>query len=335
MSAELSTRYLGLKLRTPLVAAASPVTQDLDRIARLDQEGVGAIVLPSLFEEQLEHDERTIHELYEFGTESFAEAISYLPEMHDYKLGPESYLAHLREAKRNTKVPVIASLNGHSQGGWVSYAKKMQDAGADALELNIHFVPTQAEATSEQVENQYLELVRAVRSAVSLPLAVKIGPYFSALVHFAGRLAEAGANGLVLFNRIVEPDINLESLEIEPRVNLSDSSDLRLSLRWIAILKGQVKASLAATTGAHTAEDVAKLMLAGADVVQLASSLLSRGPAHVGTLLRGLREWLEQKEYDSVEQLKGSLSLQNCSNPWALERGNYMKALQRFTGPAI
>jgi dihydroorotate dehydrogenase (fumarate) len=330
MSVDLSTRYLGLALRHPIVASASPLTGSLDSLKRLQDAGVAAVVLPSLFEEQIEHDEMSAHNLMLYGAELSPEAQGFFPEMR-YSTGPDKYLELVAGAKKALSVPVIASLNGHTPGGWTSIARQLQEAGADAIELNVYFLAASVDDTSEEVERRYVDLVRSVAGQVSVPVAVKVAPYFSAMANMAARLTKAGAAGLVLFNRFLQPDILLDELEVAPHLVLSTSDELRLALRWIAILRGRVEAALAATGGAHTPEDVLKLLLAGADCVMLASSLLVRGPSHVGTLVRGVEAWMREREYSSVEQLKGSLSQQSCPDPDAFERANYMKALRSYT----
>jgi dihydroorotate dehydrogenase (fumarate) len=331
VSIDLSTTYLGLQLKNPLVAAASPLTRELDTLQQLEEAGVSAAVLPSLFEEQIEHDELEINRMMEYQSEAFGEALNFFPQLDEYRIGPGEYLSHIEHAKRKTRLPIIGSLNGSSKGGWVRYAKQMQDAGADALELNIYFVPTDGEALGPAVEDQYLDLIAAVKESLAIPLALKIGPYFSSVPHFARRAVAAGAAGLVLFNRFLEPDIDLEALQFKPSLVLSTRAELRLPLRWIAILRDQVDASLAATSGVHLTEDVIKALLAGADVTMMASVLLQRGPKHVANILRELEHWLEENEYTSVGQLKGSMSRIRCSDPSQLERANYMKALISYT----
>jgi dihydroorotate dehydrogenase (fumarate) len=329
---DLSTNYLGLKLKNPLVVSACPLTEKIDSLRRLEQAGAAAAVLPSLFEEQITHDEVEMAKVREFGTDSFAEALTYFPEQDDYRVGPDRYLEHIEEVKRAISIPLIGSLNGVSRGGWVRYARRMQEAGLDALELNIYFIAADLEMSGADVESQYLELVSAVKQSISIPLAVKIGPYFSSLGQMARRLVEAGADGLVLFNRFLQPDIDLEELEIRPHLVLSSPNELLVPLRWIAILHGRVKASLALTSGIHTADGLVKALLAGADVGMLASALYTDGPEQIGTILTGLRQWMEEKEYQSVQQLKGSMSQANCPDPAAFERANYMKALISYTG---
>jgi dihydroorotate dehydrogenase (fumarate) len=331
MSVSLRTKYLGLDLKNPLVPSSGPVTGRIETLIKLEEAGAAAVVLPSLFEEQITREEVEIALLYDFQNEGFAEAQTYLPEMDNYHTGPESYLRLVRQAKQSLTIPIIGSLNGTSNGGWVHYGKMIEDAGADALELNIYYLATDPDMTALQVENQYLELVSGVRGAVSIPLAVKIGPFFSSMANMARRLFSAGADGLVLFNRFLQPDIDLESLSVEPRLVLSSSDELRLPLRWIAILRSYFDQSLAATSGVHSSEDVIKLLLAGADVAMATSALLKNGPGLVSEILVGLRTWMEDKEYVSVAQMKGSMSQRNSPDPAAFERANYVKTIQSYT----
>ncbi|WP_165234504.1 dihydroorotate dehydrogenase-like protein [Aquisphaera insulae] len=331
MSHRLRTKYLGLDLKNPLVASAGPLTGRVDSLMKLEEAGASAVVLPSLFEEQITREEVEISLLYDFNNEGFAEAQSYLPEMQNYHTGPDNYLLLVRQAKQALTIPVIGSLNGTSNGGWVQYGKMIQDAGADALELNIYFLSTEPETTSLEVEARYLELVAAVRAAISIPLAVKIGPYFSSLPNMAKRLYQSGADGLVLFNRFLQPDIELDTLRVEPHLVLSQSEELRLPLRWIAILRSYFEKSLAATSGVHSADDVIKLILAGADVAMTTSGVLKKGPGLLADLLLGLMTWLDEKEYESVEQMKGSLSQRNSPDPAAFERANYVKAIRSYS----
>jgi dihydroorotate dehydrogenase (fumarate) len=335
MSVDLSTKYLGLSLKNPLVVAACSLSDQLDNLRKLEAAGAAAIVLHSLFEEQISHEEEEISKVYQHGADSYAEALSYFPEMEDYRLGPDSYLEHIVQAKKAVKIPIIASLNGISRGGWIRYARLIQDAGADALELNIYFVAADIDMTSQEVESQYCDLVAAVKQSVTIPLAVKIGPYFSSVGHFAQQLVQAGADGLVLFNRFLQPDIDLENLDIRPKLELSTKFEQLLPLRWVAILRGRIKASLALSTGIHGPKGLLKALLAGADVGMVASVLYQKGFDQVGTILQGVKQWMEEKEYESVEQLKGSMSQVNCPDPAAFERGNYMKALTSFTGEFI
>jgi dihydroorotate dehydrogenase (fumarate) len=333
MSADLRTKYLGLELRNPIVPSASTLSSRIDNLKRLQDAGAAAVVFQSLFEEQIEHEELQIHSLLETGANTFAEAASFLPEMDDYNTGPDEYLRHLETSKKELEIPVIGSLNGASAGGWVRYAKLIQDAGADALELNVYFVAADPEMTGEQVERRYVDLVSEVRSSVTIPLAVKVGPFFSSMGHMARRLVQAGADGLVLFNRFFQPDIDLETLSVDPTLHLSTSEELRLPLRWIAVLSGRVECSLAATTGVHAWEDAVKLLLAGADVTMMASALFKNGPEHVGTVLDGVQRWLDEHDYTSVEQMKGSVSQINVADPVAFARSNYMQMLVNFTSP--
>jgi len=288
-------------------------------------------VFQSLFEEQIEHEEIQIHRVMEQGTESFAEAMTYLPEMEEYNTGPDEYLRHLEASKRELQIPVIGSLNGDSEGGWIRYAKLIEDAGADALELNVYYIAADPDETGAQVEQRYLDLVASVRSSVKIPLAVKVGPFFSSVSNMACRLVEAGADGLVLFNRFMQPDIDLETLAVDPTLHLSSVEEVRLPLRWIGILRGRVQASLAATTGVHGPEEAIKLILAGADVTMMASALFRNGPEHVTAVVEGIRSWLDEHEYHSVEQAKGSVSQVNVADPAAFARSNYMHMLVNFT----
>jgi dihydroorotate dehydrogenase (fumarate) len=331
MTPDLSTVYLGLELSNPVLASASPLTADLDALRALEAAGAGAVVLPSLFEEQIEHEELELHEALEQGAHSFGEALTYLPDLDDLATGPASYLDHLAAAKEALRIPVIASLNGSSAGGWVRYAQLAQEAGADAVELNVYAVEADPATEGRYVEHDLLELVGQVRAVLTIPLAVKVGPFYSAFANVARRLADAGADGIVCFNRFLGPDIDLETLTVEAGVRLSTPDELRLPLRWIAILRGRVAADLAATGGAHSAEDVVKLILAGADAVMLASALLRRGPAHLTTVIGGLATWLAEHEYASVDQARGSLSQASCPDPAAFERAQYMRALTTYS----
>ena len=331
MSVDLRSQYLGLELANPIVASASPLTRSVDSLKRLQDAGVGAVVLPSLFEEQIEHEEMATHNLMLAGTELSPEAGGFFPEMQPHDTGADRYLKLIGDARTALSVPVIASLNGYTPGGWTRIAKQFEEAGAHAIELNVYFLAADPADTGAAVEQRYLDLVASVRAATRIPVAVKVAPYFSAMASMAVRLVKAGASGLVLFNRFVQPDIMLDELEVAPHLVLSTSDELRLALRWIAILHGRVEASLAATGGAHTADDVIKVLLAGADCVMVASSLLMKGPQHVDTLVRGVEAWMREREYESVAQLKGSLSQRSCPDPDAFERSNYMKALKSYT----
>ncbi len=327
---DLRTEYLGLKLTSPLVPSASPLAQEIANLKRMEESGAGAVVLHSLFEEQIEQEARTLHHYIEHGTESYAEALTYLPDPPRYRFGPEQYLEHVRRAKQAVGIPVIASLNGSTTGGWLKYARLIEQAGADALEINLYHIAAACDVGGRAIEEQYLEVVRQVRGSVRFPVAVKIGPYFSAMGDMACSLVEAGASGLVLFNRFYQPDIDLEALEVRPNVVLSDSHELRLPLRWIAILYGRVGASLALTGGVHTHEDALKALMAGADVAMLCSALLRHGIGHLAVVRAGLLRFMDEREYDSVAQMKGSMSQRACADPTAFERASYMKALTGY-----
>lgn len=327
----LRTKYLGLDLRSPLVASASPLTGDLESLRRLQDAGAAAVVLPSLFEEQIEHESVAIDRLLATGAESFPEASAYFPILDDYNTGPRQYLSLVETARNSLRIPVIASLNGATPGGWLQYARLLEEAGASAIELNIYSLPADLYTTSQEVEGRYLELMARVRGVVTIPIAVKLSPYYTALGGFARELVGAGADGLVLFNRFYQPDLDLETLEVTPRLLLSTPAELRLPLRWIAILHGRLQASLAASTGVHTAADVAKLLLAGADVTMLASALLQHGPGHLAIIETHLLQWMADREYTSVEQFKGSVSLRTAPDPTAYERANYLKTLASYS----
>lgn len=330
---DLSTVYLGLTLRNPVIASSCPSNANLDLLRELDDAGIAAVVLPSLFEEQVEFEEQQFAALPEYGGESFAEAATYFPELDDYNTGPDDYLRTIEAANAAISVPVIGSLNGVSPGGWTRYATRMESAGAAALELNMYSIPTDANVSAETVEARYADLVAEVKARIRIPLAVKIGPYFSSLPHFARRLTLAGADGLVLFNRFLQPDIDLGMMQVNPRFELSSSGEVRLPLRWIAILRGQIQGSLAATSGIHGYRDVVKLMMSGADAAMIASGILRHGPSFVSTLLAEMKEWLNEHGYQTIRELKGSMSYQNCPNAAALERANYMKGLTSFVSP--
>jgi dihydroorotate dehydrogenase (fumarate) len=327
---DLTTRYLGLELSSPLVASAGPLTSRVDTLEQLQDRGAAAVVLPSLFEEEVIASGLELQALHNQGTEIFAEALTYLPELG----GPtvvDRYLELLDGAKSALDVPVIASVNGTTPGGWVQYSRELVAAGADALELNLYSVAADVTDTADIVEARQLELVRAVRDTVSVPLAVKLSPYYTALGHFAVSVLEAGADGLVLFNRFYQPDINLDMLDVQPTLHLSSSTELRLPLRWIAILAGQVRGSLAASTGVHQVDDVVKVLLAGADVAMSTSALLRHGASHLTMLRNGLERWLVEHEYDSVDQLRGSVSMRSVPDPDLYERAQYARVLHRTT----
>ena len=325
---DLSTDYLGLTLRTPLVPSASPLSQEIGSIRRLEDAGASAIVLYSVFEEQLRLESLELDHHLSAGTESFAESLTYFPQPSEFRLGPEGYLEHIRKAKEAVDIPVIASLNGASVGGWTKFAKEIEEAGADALECNVYSIPTDPELKAAEIEQTYVDIVWAVKSAISIPVAVKLGPFFTNFANVARRLDEAGADGLVLFNRFYQPDIDLDELEIRPNVLLSTPQALRLPLTWIGILYGRLRASLAASSGVHDAKDVIKLLMVGANVTMLCSSLLRNGVNHLRHIERGLVDWMEIHEYESVRQMQGSMSQQRCPDPSAFERAQYMRAVK-------
>ncbi len=327
---DLSTTYLGLQLKNPLVASASPLSKKLDGIRSLEDAGAGAVVMYSLFEEQIVHESLALDYYLSRGTDTYAEAITYFPDLQHYNIGPEQYLDLIHKAKQSVNIPIIGSLNGVSTGGWVDYAKKIEQAGADALELNVYYIPTDFNLTSQELEQTYVDLVKDVHAQIHIPLAIKLSPFYTALPNFCSRLVEAGASGLVLFNRFLQPDLDIETLEVTPNLMLSDSKELRLPLRWIAILYGRVAADLALTTGVHTAQDVLKAMMAGASVSMMASALLTNGVKHISEVLGGMQTWMESFEYESIKQMKGSMSQRAVAEPSAFERANYMKALTSF-----
>ena len=327
---DLTTTYLGLKLKNPIVPSASPLSRTLDSMKRLEDAGASAIVMYSLFEEQIEHEAAELTHYLQYGTESFAEALRYFPASEDYNLGPDEYIELIREAKASLEIPIIGSLNGISTGGWIKYAKSIQDAGADAIELNVYYIPTDTKLTGEVVEHRYLEVLKAVKNNVTIPVAMKLSPFFTAMANMAQQLVNNGAEGLVLFNRFYQPDIDLEALEVRPEVILSSSKAMRVSLRWIAVLYGRVKTSLGATSGIHTASDALKMLMAGADVTMMCSELLARGPHRITEVLAEMEQWMTDHEYGSVSQLKGSMSQKSIADPSAFERANYMKALNTY-----
>jgi dihydroorotate dehydrogenase (fumarate) len=327
---DLSTRYLGLELPHPLVASASPLSYTLAGIRRLEDAGIAAIVMHSLFEEQIEHESRTLDHFLDYGTYSFAEALDYFPEPQQFNVGPEEYLNLVSNAKKATNLPIIGSLNGVSPGGWTRYARYIEEAGADALELNLYYLPTDLTMTGSDIEQMYLGVIRDVREVISIPLAVKICPYLTALAHTATRFVHAGADALVLFNRFYQPDFDLETLEVTPRLVLSRSDELRLPLTWTAILYGRTRADLAITSGIHTHTDILKAVMAGANITMMASELLKNGLDRIHTILNDLSAWMDAYGYDSIKTMQGSMSQQNISNPDAFERANYMKMLQSW-----
>ena len=327
---DLTTTYLGLRLRSPLVASASPLSKSVENVRRLQDAGAGAVVLYSLFEEQITHESLELDHYLQVGSNSYAESMSYFPDLEHYNLGPEQYLRHLGAVKKAVDIPVIASLNGVSSGGWVEYARRMQEAGADALELNIYYLAADPLLSAAELENSYVALVRDVTRQVSIPVAVKLSPFFTSLPHLARRLVEAGAQGLVLFNRFYQPDFDLENLEVVPHLELSTSRDLLLPLRWIAMLHGRVQADFALTSGVHSSEDALKAMMAGANVAMLASELLAHGIPRMTAILDGMSEWMVLHDYESIEQMRGSMSQAAVAEPAAFERANYMKVLDSF-----
>ncbi|MEZ5941299.1 MAG: dihydroorotate dehydrogenase-like protein [Planctomycetaceae bacterium] len=332
---DLSTRWLGLDLPNPIIASACPQNADLDLLKKLEDAGAAAAVMPSLFEEQIEFEEWQFGGLSDYGAESFAEAGSYFPELTDYNSGPDQYLENIEQARKAVSIPIIGSLNGVTRGGWTRFAQQIESAGASALELNMYYLPTDPKITGPQIEETYLELVQEVKSNISIQLGVKIGPFFSSLPNFAARLVEAGADGIILFNRFLQPDLKNDLTEIEPLLSLSDHREIRLPLRWIAILHGRIRASLAATSGICSGEDVIKMLLSGADVTMITSIIMRKGPGVVSDMIAQMQHWMQEHGYRSVEQLKGSMSHRNCPNPAAFERSNYMKALTSFQSPEV
>jgi dihydroorotate dehydrogenase (fumarate) len=323
----LKTTYMGLKLRTPLVVSASPLSESLDNIKRMEDVGAAAVVLFSLFEEQVRYERYELHRCTTQGTESYPEALSYFPDPQELFVGPEAYLKHIAAAKQAVTIPIIASLNGSTLGGWTDFAKQIQQAGADALELNLYNIPTDMNISGEELENQYLAVLRAVRAQVTIPLAVKLSPFFTNFANMAKQFAAEGANGLVLFNRFYQPDIELESLDVVSNTFYSTPMAMRLPLRWIAILYERVGCSLAATSGMHRGTDALKMLMAGADATMLCSVLMRHGIERLGHIEEEMMNWLREHEYESIEQLKGSLSHKNCPDPGAFERAQYMRAV--------
>ena len=326
----LTTSYLGLLLKNPIVASSSPLSHNVDSIRRLEDAGAAAVVMYSLFEEQITFDSFYIDYYLTNGTNSYAESISYFPEMQGYNVWPDEYMNLIRRAKDAVDVPIIGSLNGVSAGGWTDYAALMEEAGADAVELNVYYIPTNEDLKGSDIENVYLEILREVKRSVSIPVAIKLSPYFSSTANMAKRLVEEGANGLVLFNRFYQPDIDLDTLEVVPRLVLSNSTELRLPLRWVAILYGRLLADLAITTGIHTSQDVLKALMAGAKVTMMASELLQNGIRRINVILDEMGHWMNEHEYESVAQMIGSMSQQHCAEPAAFERANYMKMLASY-----
>jgi len=327
----LTTNYLGFELKNPLVVSPSPQSESVDNMKRMEDAGASAIVLHSLFEEQISFLSNELNANLQQGEESFAEALTYFPDTGDYKMGPDRYLEHVRQAKAAVDIPIIGSLNGVSTGGWHDFASKIEEAGADALELNVYFLPTDPDMDGQAVENIYVDLVREVKASVSIPVAVKIGPYFSAMANMACKLDAAGADALVMFNRFYQPDLDLENLEVKTDLMLSSSVELRPRLRWVAILCDLIKADMAVTGGVHTAADALKCMMAGAKVAMMTSALLKNGIGHLTTVRDDMIRWMEENEYESVQQMQGSLSQRRCAEPAAFERANYLKILTNYT----
>lgn len=324
------TTYLGLELKHPIMPSASPLSRSTDTIRRLEDSGAAAVVMHSLFEEQITLESEQLDHYLSYFTDAFAEALSWYPEQKDYRVGPEEYLENIQRAKEAVDIPIIGSLNGISTGGWIHYAAEIEEAGADALELNVYYIPGDPKMAAADVEQLVVNILSAIKETVFIPVAVKLSPYYSSLPHLARRLVEAGADGLVLFNRFYQPDLDLEALEVVPSLTLSTSNELRLPLRWVAILYGRVSADLAVTSGVHTHADVLKGLMAGAQVTMMASELLQSGVDRIQVNLDGLMNWMEEHEYESVQQMRGSMSQQNVADPAAFERANYMKVLQSW-----
>ena len=329
-SVDLTTSYLGLRLKCPIVAGAGPATAELDNIRRLEDFGAGAVVMPSIFEEQIQQERHLIDNLDAFGADSYAEALTYFPAPQLYNVGPDRYLEVLRSAATAVDIPIIASLNGTTNEGWINYARQMESAGARALELNIYMLPTELSVSGHEIELRYTSIVRAAKLAVKIPVAVKIGPYFSSIGHMAARLVDAGADGLVLFNRFYQPDIDLAELALSPNLELSTAKEIRLPLLWIGVLSGRLRASLAASTGVDGVDEVIKYLLAGADVVMTTSALLKYGIEHMEVLLNGLKSWLATRHLDTLDRLRGRLSLSHIADPTAFVRANYIRLLQGY-----
>ena len=328
--ADLRTTYMGMELKNPLVASASAISKKLENIRKMEDAGLSAVVLFSLFEEQIIHESLELDFYLTRGTYSFAEALTYFPDLGNYNIGPEKYLDLIQQAKQAVGIPVIASLNGISKGGWIEYARKIQQAGADALELNIYYLATDKNLTGEELEKAYIDLVKEINTEIQIPLAVKLSPFFTSMPHFAQQLAGAGARGLVLFNRFYQPDLDIENLEVTPKLELSTSADLLLPLRWIAILYNRIPLDFALTSGIHTGEDIVKTLMAGARLAMTASELVAKGLPRAKSMLDELQQWMEKHEYESVRQMQGSMSQQKVREPAAFERANYMKALTKF-----
>ncbi len=332
---DLSTKYLGLTLKNPVVASSSPFSKKVENVKRLEDAGASAVVMYSLFEEQIIHESKALDHFLNRGTESFAEALTYFPDFEKYNVGPESYLDLIQKLKDSVEIPIIGSLNGVSRGGWINYARKIEEAGADALELNIYSVPTDFSLTSMQLEDEFIALVSDVRKEIHIPLSIKLSPYYTSLPHFAKQLVNAGVNGLTLFNRFYQPDIDIKEQEVVPNLILSDPGDMRLPLRWIAIFYGRLQADLALTSGIHSGEDVLKAVMAGANIAMLTSELLRSGSQRLAEILEEIQNWMEKLEYESITQIHGSMSQINVAEPSTFERANYMKVLTSFDGKIL
>lgn len=327
---DLSTSYLGLKLKNPVVPSASPLSYSVESVKAMEEAGASAVVVYSLFEEQINHESGELDHFLSKGTESYAEALSYFPAQSEFRLAPSEYVKHIGNLKKNVDIPIIGSLNGVSTGGWIKYAKIIEEAGADALELNLYYVAADPKLSGNDIENLYIDTLMAVKKNVNIPVAIKLSPYFSSMSNIAKKLDDAGADALVLFNRFYQPDFNLDKLEVEPELTLSTNWEMRLPLRWISILRGNVKADLAATSGIRNHEDVIKMMMAGADVAMVCSELLANGIGRITDILKGIEKWMTENEYSSIQLMKGSMSQKKCADPAAFERANYMKTLQSF-----
>jgi len=326
----LETTYMGLKLKNPIVPSASPLSKEITNIKHMEDVGASAIVLESLFEEQITHETKELDHFLTQGTESFAEALSYFPDTEVYDFGPEEYLSHIQKCKEAVDIPIIASLNGVSIGGWIDYAKKMESAGADGIELNSYYLATNAEMSSQEIEDNYVEVLKAVKSSVKIPVAYKLSPFFTSMSSMAKRFDEVGADALVLFNRFYQPDIDLDNLEVMPNIMLSTSHSMRLPLRWIAILYGRINANIGATRGIHEGTDAIKMLMVGADVTMVCSELLRNGIKRISGIISEMNKWMEDNEYESVEQMKGSMSYKSVAEPAAYSRANYMKVLKSY-----
>ena len=327
---DLSTKYMGLTLKNPIVPSASPLSKSVDLVKRLEDAGSSAVVVYSLFEEQITHEQKELDHYMSYGAESFAEALTYFPEQEEFNFAPDQYVKHINNLKGAVDIPIIGSLNGVSAGGWLKYAKLIEEAGADGLELNVYYIPTNPEKDGQIIEEIYLRNLIKIKKSIKIPVAMKLSPYFSSMSNMAKKLDDAGADALVMFNRFYQPDLDIENLEVVPSIDLSSNWELRLPLRWIAILYGKLKANMAATSGIHSHEDVIKMIMAGADITCLCSELLANGINRIPEILKSLNQWMEEKEYDSIEQMKGSMSHKSVAEPVAFERANYMKALNNY-----